>query len=911
MHQKWLREKDPIAIKENTFMTGKNSSHLDEFYKFFPNFFKYQFPNIKSAYLAGVRAEESPTRAMALTNNVTYKDITWGKTLNKKAEQGSSVAISADGNTIIVGGNKDDTAIGAAWIYTRVNGVWSQMGPKLVGSNPIGISRQGFSVAISADGNTAIIGGAQDDYDIGAVWVFIRNNGTWVQQGNKLVGTGRAGGHVFQGEHVSTSADGNTIILSGGGDNNNIGAIWFFARSAGVWSQQGNKIVPAGINSSLNYNISASLSANGDLALIGRGSDNSDSGSIWIYKRNSGVWSLIGSKFRSSTAVGKVRQGVSVAISKDGQTIIEGGIFDNNWKGAAWVFGPSCNSQVFNFNTINSCRDSVLVEASPNLVSYLWSNGKTTSSFYAKASGWYKLNWISSLCTGNDSVYVQLVKADILQNDTSLCFGSKINLQALYSTNYKYLWSTGDTTSIINYTATSNAKIWIKVIDGAIMCSDTINISVINKPTISLNSSGNMCSGTTGFLNGLVSGGGSIVQYKIETNGGVVIYSGATPPTFPFSISPIVTTTYVYTIFSSTCGLLSDSVIVKVNPKPQSSFTINNKAQCLNVNNFVFTNTSSISKGNLSYVWNFGNGSSDTSMNTSKVYSLSGSFKISLITKSDSGCIDTSFQTVIVSITPNIIGTNYKSICSGEQVNFALIADSPSTFSWFANSNSNVKGMSINPQSTNIINDTLINLTDSFQTVTYNVIPTSINGKCQGVSKIISIKVFPKPKITFSVSRNNLCEGDSIILMAYGGNTYSWTGPDGFTSNTQNPIISDITVNKFGYYKVVVTDTNGCSDTGRINVMRSSQPCFFIPTIFTPNGDGINDTWEIPGIKDYPNCEVHVFNRWGQLLFSSIGYKSAWDGTNHGEPCPTADYYFIIDLKTGNTALNGSLTIKR
>lgn len=82
--QKWMRDKDPISIKMNTYMTGKNSSHLDEFYKFFPNFFKHQFPNIKSAYLAGVRAEESPTRAMALTNGVTYKDITWGKTLNKQ-----------------------------------------------------------------------------------------------------------------------------------------------------------------------------------------------------------------------------------------------------------------------------------------------------------------------------------------------------------------------------------------------------------------------------------------------------------------------------------------------------------------------------------------------------------------------------------------------------------------------------------------------------------------------------------------------------------------------------------------------------------------------------------------------------------------------------------------------------------
>ena len=81
-----------------------------------------------------------------------------------KAGQGSSVALSADGNTAIGGGPGEG---GAVWIYTRNGGAWSQQGSKLVGSGAVGPAAQGISVALSADGNTAIVGGPQDASYIG------------------------------------------------------------------------------------------------------------------------------------------------------------------------------------------------------------------------------------------------------------------------------------------------------------------------------------------------------------------------------------------------------------------------------------------------------------------------------------------------------------------------------------------------------------------------------------------------------------------------------------------------------------------------------------------------------------------------------------------------------------------------
>jgi len=79
------------------------------------------------------------------------------------ARQGASVALSADGNTAMVGGWSDHDRTGAVWVFTRSRGIWSQQGKKLVGSGAVGAASQGMSLALSADGNTALIGGPSDN----------------------------------------------------------------------------------------------------------------------------------------------------------------------------------------------------------------------------------------------------------------------------------------------------------------------------------------------------------------------------------------------------------------------------------------------------------------------------------------------------------------------------------------------------------------------------------------------------------------------------------------------------------------------------------------------------------------------------------------------------------------------------
>ena len=275
----------------------------------------------------------------------TRNGTTWTQQGNKlaasdsvgSARQGYASDLSADGNTLIVGGYADNANAGAAWVYTRSSGAWTQQGAKLVGSGAVGGAQQGFSVSLSADGNTAIVGGHKDNTDAGAAWIYTRSANVWTQRGSKLIGTG-AVGNARQGYSAALSADGNTAIVGGHVDNANAGAAWIYTRSGNVWTQQGSKLVGNDAVGSALQGVSSSLSSDGNTAIVGGRGDDANAGAAWVYTRNGGVWSQLGSKLVGADAVGSALQGGSVAISADGQTAIIGGTDDNALAGAAWVF---------------------------------------------------------------------------------------------------------------------------------------------------------------------------------------------------------------------------------------------------------------------------------------------------------------------------------------------------------------------------------------------------------------------------------------------------------------------------------------------------------------------------------------------------------------------------------------------
>jgi gliding motility-associated-like protein len=184
-----------------------------------------------------------------------------------------------------------------------------------------------------------------------------------------------------------------------------------------------------------------------------------------------------------------------------------------------------------------------------------------------------------------------------------------------------------------------------------------------------------------------------------------------------------------------------------------------------------------------------------------------------------------------------------------------------------------------------------------------------------------SVQVFDanncKKEVYFSISEpseirlyaeaNHItCKGaknGSVGVQIVGGNlpyNILWN-----TNDTTN-IVTDLGA---GQYYVTVTDNNTCSKTLNILLKESSSLCLKIPDAFTPNGDGINDTWQIDYIEMYKEAFVYVFNRWGQKLYQARSGDEFWDGTFNGKPVPAGTYLYVIDLRNNLDPLTGTVTV--
>ncbi len=254
------------------------------------------------------------------------------------SQQGYAVAISADGGTIAVGANQDNGGAGAAWVFTLSGTTWTQQGPKMTGVGGTGNSAFGSSVALSADGNTLAVGGTQDNGGVGAVWIFTRSNSTWSQPIMKT-GTGNSGNPNFG--IVALSADGNTLAVGGASDNGNSGALWFFTRTNGTWTQQNNKVTGTG-----QMGQTITISADGNTVAAGGTTDNSNVGATWVWVRDSfstGNWTQQG-KLVGAGNTGGSNQGCAVSLSADGNLLAVGGWNDNSAQGGVWLWSRSYGS---------------------------------------------------------------------------------------------------------------------------------------------------------------------------------------------------------------------------------------------------------------------------------------------------------------------------------------------------------------------------------------------------------------------------------------------------------------------------------------------------------------------------------------------------------------------------------------
>ena len=138
------------------------------------------------------------------------------------------------------------------------------------------------------------------------------------------------------------------------------------------------------------------------------------------------------------------------------------------------------------------------------------------------------------------------------------------------------------------------------------------------------------------------------------------------------------------------------------------------------------------------------------------------------------------------------------------------------------------------------------------------------------------------------------------------GNGYTYLWSDNLTTGN---ILANIWQ---GSYYVAVTDVNGCKIKVSAEVKAINEICLIIPEVFSPNNDLTNDTWIIGNADLYPNMEITIYNRWGQLVWQSEkGYPFPWDGKSHGVDLPIDGYHYAIDLHNGIKVISGDVTIVR
>ncbi len=190
-------------------------------------------------------------------------------------------------------------------------------------------------------------------------------------------------------------------------------------------------------------------------------------------------------------------------------------------------------------------------------------------------------------------------------------------------------------------------------------------------------------------------------------------------------------------------------------------------------------------------------------------------------------------------------------------------------------------------------------------TGTYGVIVTDTASGCEDTDSL-SVLVFPAPNVDAG-SNSTILEGQSVTLNASGAQTYEWTPKSGLSDGfIPNPVATptDTTV-----YFVVGLDSNGCEgqDSVIIAVITDGgdgPPDF--TNLFTPNGDGHNDTWKIRDLAGCSTCRVSIYNRYGQQVLQDDNYQDDWEG----DDLPDGTYFYVVETETGKI-YKGSITILR
>jgi gliding motility-associated-like protein len=364
-------------------------------------------------------------------------------------------------------------------------------------------------------------------------------------------------------------------------------------------------------------------------------------------------------------------------------------------------------------------------------------------------------------------------------------------------------------------------------------------------------------------------------------------------------------------VTDSGCTATSPIQAIVVNPLPKVSFDPPLQTSCLPTAKATFNSTSTIADNSetlFSYYWTFGDPNDPTPAavkSPTHIYTQLATppgYAVKLKVTSKDLCVDSLMQ-YFSNIKPQPIASfkpDTNQICINDTI-FFTDKSNPVTGSiakWFWRLGDGATAANASP---------FHKYTDSGTFTVRLYIQNTDN--CFSDTFKLPVKVFPYPVLNAGPDINVLEGGSAVLNPDYFARTgmFKWAPAlyldnDAIARPTTRPL-ADI------LYTVTLTGEGGCAVSDDIFVKLLLKPV--IPNAFTPNGDGINDTWVITYLESYPGATVEVFDRNGHIVFRSLNYGKNWDGTNNGKPLPVGTYYYIIDPKNGRPQMSGNVTIVR
>jgi gliding motility-associated-like protein len=539
--------------------------------------------------------------------------------------------------------------------------------------------------------------------------------------------------------------------------------------------------------------------------------------------------------------------------------------------------------------------------------------GANGLTFQPTASGTYWARLQGAVCTDSTRQVPFIINPLPVANagpDASVCSNQQIQLGIAPDPANTYSWTPA--TQVSN-PAIANPMAWpsgttpqqfiVQVVNMATGCSasDTALITgLVVNDAISLTGKKDYCTGDPGAGVLSVNSGLTAVQW----------YNGNTPIPGATGVSyqPLITGNYWAQVAEFGCIDSTLTIAFNINAIPVAGFTASRDTGCVTNNSFTFTNSSTVSDGSaMNYLWQFSDGTTQTSTDAVKSFSATGNFTVRLITTTGNSCADTSaFYTV--RIMPNgKADFSWDSVCIDRPMQYLNLSrenNSPRvSYSWSLQ-DGNPDVLTKNPPAVTYANAGTIDVVLRLTTLGCEAYPDSVVKKVQ-VNK-------PKPGIRYRDITVPQGAKKFINVRDSVGNLYSWQPQVQLSS--YNSRFAEFTATEDVLYKIKITDKHTCITTDTLQMLILKKPGYYLPSAFTPNGDGLNDIARpyLVGMKSLKSFSI--FNRWGSLIFYSTKEGEGWDGKSKGVAQDSGVYVWMLEFYTYDNKLvteKGTITLIR